>query len=275
MPFPHAPRARSGPRRRSLFAVASTALLVTGCSTGSEKPEATAGGRPSSAERVRARAAGDSRELAERYDAVIAAHAGLAPRLRPLREEVVRHAKAFGSTATSTASPGAAGPQASPGAAGPQASPGAAGPQASPGAAGPQASPGAAGPQASPGAAGPQASPGAAGPQASPGAAGPQASPGAAGPQASPGAAGPQASPGAQGAQGAPSPSGAQRSASPSASVPATEKDALAGLAAAEREIADRRLEELLDAPAELARLLASVAAAGAAHVYLLTKTKG
>ncbi|MFD5493679.1 hypothetical protein ACFWH4_12320 [Streptomyces sp. NPDC127091] len=203
MPFPHAPRARSGPRRRSLFAVASTALLVTGCSTGSEKPEATAGGRPSSAERVRARAAGDSRELAERYDAVIAAHAGLAPRLRPLREEVVRHAKAFGSTATSTASPGAAGPQ------------------------------------------------------------------------ASPGAAGPQASPGAQGAQGAPSPSGAQRSASPSASVPATEKDALAGLAAAEREIADRRLEELLDAPAELARLLASVAAAGAAHVYLLTKTKG
>lgn len=194
MPFPHAPRARSGPRRRSLFAVASTALLVTGCSTGSEKPDATAGGRPSSAERVRARAAGDSRKLAERYDAVIAAHAGLAPRLRPLREEVVRHAKAFGSTATSTASPGAAGPQ---------------------------------------------------------------------------------ASPGAQGAQGAPSPSGAQRSASPSASVPATEKDALAGLAAAEREIADRRLEELLDAPAELARLLASVAAAGAAHVYLLTKTKG
>ncbi|PWI11108.1 hypothetical protein DIZ27_06780 [Streptomyces sp. NWU339] len=188
MPFPHAPRARSGPRRRSLFAVASTALLVTGCSSGSERPDTAAGSRPSPAERVRARAAGDSRELAERYDAVIAAHAGLAPRLRPLREEVVRHAKAFGSTATSTASAGAAGPQASPG------------------------------------------------------------------------------------SQASPSPSGAQRSASPTASGPATEKDALAGLAAAEREIADRRLEELLDAPAELARLLASVAAAGAAHVYLLTK---
>ncbi|MGY3204373.1 hypothetical protein [Streptomyces sp. TE5632] len=182
MPFPHAPRARSGPRRRSLFAVASTALLVTGCSAGSEKPDTTAGSRPSPAERVRARAAGDSRELAERYDAVIAAHARLAPRLRPLREEVVRHAKAFGSTAMSTESQEAAGPQASP------------------------------------------------------------------------------------------SPSGAQRPASPTASGPATEKDALAGLAAAEREIADRRLEELLDAPAELARLLASVAAAGAAHVYLLTK---
>ncbi|MBL3671414.1 hypothetical protein JL475_37080 [Streptomyces sp. M2CJ-2] len=188
MPFPHAPRARSGPRRRSLFAVASTALLVTGCSAGSEKPDTTAGSRPSPAERVRARAAGDSRELAERYDAVIAAHAGLAPRLRPLREEVVRHAKAFGSTATSTPSQGAAGSQASPG------------------------------------------------------------------------------------APGAPSPSGAQRSASPTASGPATEKDALAGLAAAEREIADRRLEDLLDAPPELARLLASVVAAGAAHVYLLTK---
>ncbi|WP_406725236.1 hypothetical protein WJ438_12015 [Streptomyces sp. GD-15H] len=181
MPFPHAPRARSGPRRRSLFTVASTALLVTGCSAGSEKSDTTAGSRPSPAERARARAAGDSRKLAERYDAVIAAHAGLAPRLRPLREEVVRHAEALGSTATPTAS----------------------------------------------------------------------------------------ASPGSQ---GSPSPSGAQRSASPTASVPATEKDALAGLAAAEREIADRRLEALLDAPAELARLLASVAAAGAAHVYLLTK---
>ncbi|BFO15781.1 hypothetical protein SHKM778_21690 [Streptomyces sp. KM77-8] len=59
---------------------------------------------------------------------------------------------------------------------------------------------------------------------------------------------------------------------SPAATVPAKEKDALAGLAAAEREIAGRREKELLDAPGELARLLASVAAAGAAHVYLLTE---
>ncbi|MGC3005518.1 hypothetical protein ACPF8X_45800, partial [Streptomyces sp. G35A] len=56
------------------------------------------------------------------------------------------------------------------------------------------------------------------------------------------------------------------------AAVPAKEKDALAELAAAEREIADRRTRALLDAPGELARLLASVAAAGAAHVYLLTE---
>ena len=58
----------------------------------------------------------------------------------------------------------------------------------------------------------------------------------------------------------------------PSATVPATEKDALAQLAAAERALADRRAKALLDMPGELARLLASVAAAGAAHAYLLTE---
>ncbi|WP_328750911.1 hypothetical protein OHT57_35855 [Streptomyces sp. NBC_00285] len=54
--------------------------------------------------------------------------------------------------------------------------------------------------------------------------------------------------------------------------VPATEKDALSGLAVAERALADRRATALLDVPGELARLLASVAAAGAAHAYLLTE---
>ncbi|MDQ0833750.1 hypothetical protein QF032_005594 [Streptomyces achromogenes] len=58
----------------------------------------------------------------------------------------------------------------------------------------------------------------------------------------------------------------------PSAVAPATERDALVGLAAAERALADRRAAELLDVPGELARLLASVAAAGAAHAYLLTE---
>ena len=43
-------------------------------------------------------------------------------------------------------------------------------------------------------------------------------------------------------------------------------------LAAAERSLSDRRTAALLRAPGELARLLASVAAAGAAHVYLLTE---
>ncbi|MET8169733.1 hypothetical protein ABZT34_36770 [Streptomyces sp. NPDC005329] len=54
--------------------------------------------------------------------------------------------------------------------------------------------------------------------------------------------------------------------------APITDTDALAGLAAAERALADRRATELLDVPGELARLLASVAAAGAAHAYLLTE---
>jgi len=62
-------------------------------------------------------------------------------------------------------------------------------------------------------------------------------------------------------------------SASASASaVPVTASDALAGLAAAERSLADKRAKALLDVPGELARLLASVAAAGAGHAYLLTE---
>jgi len=154
--FPPSPRARSGPRRRSLLAAAPAALLVAGCSAGPGDSGAGGGSRPSAADRARARAARDSGELAARYDAVVAAHPKLAERLRPLRAEVVRHAEALG-----PAFP---------------------------------------------------------------------------------------------------------------AAVPAKPKDALAELAAAEREIADRRVKALLDAPGELARLLASVAAAGAAHVYLLTE---
>ncbi|MCX2923958.1 hypothetical protein [Streptomyces sp. NEAU-W12] len=182
MPFPHVPRARTGPRRRSLLAVAPAALFAAGCSAAAEDPGPAAGSRPPAGERARARAARDSRELAERYDAVIAAHAGLAQRLGPLREDAVRHAKAFESLET-TAGTASAPPE-------------------------------------------------------------------------------------------SPVPTGAGPSASPPVPVPvpAKEKDALAGLATAEREIADRRLEALLDAPAELARLLASVAAAGAAHVFLLTE---
>ena len=73
---------------------------------------------------------------------------------------------------------------------------------------------------------------------------------------------------------------GSTGTASPSASgavspTPATEKDALAELAAAERALSDRRMAALLDVPGELARLLASVAAAGAAHAYLLTEDAG
>ena len=72
-----------------------------------------------------------------------------------------------------------------------------------------------------------------------------------------------------------PAPASASGSASSSASAsvaPTTEREALVGLAAAERALVDRRTKALLDVPGELARLLASVAAAGAAHVYLLTE---
>lgn len=55
------------------------------------------------------------------------------------------------------------------------------------------------------------------------------------------------------------------------ADVPKDEKQALRALARAERRTADARTAALRDAPPELARLLASVAACGAAHAYLLT----
>ncbi|WP_328876667.1 hypothetical protein OHT76_31085 [Streptomyces sp. NBC_00287] len=165
MPFPPPPRMPSGPRRRSLLAAATGAALLVGCSPGSDTDGT--GGSPSAADRARARAARDSAELVDRYDAVIAAYPTLAERLDPLRAEVVRHVEAFGGTTAKTATP----------------------------------------------------------------------------------------------------------SASASApAVPSDEKGALAELAAAERTLADRRTEALLELPGELARLLASVAAAGAAHVYLLTE---
>ncbi|MGC0206564.1 hypothetical protein [Streptomyces levis] len=180
MPFPSSPRARSGPRRRSLLAVGPAALALAGCTAGPEG-SGDAGDGPSAAERrARARAARDSEGLLERYDAVIAARPALAGRLGPLRENVVRHVQAFGG-----------------------------------------------------------------GRKASPAASVPPSGP------ASPPSSGPASSP---------------------VAVPGNDKDALAGLAAAERELADRRSKELLGLPGELARLLASAAAAGAAHVYLLSE---
>ncbi|MFI9289990.1 hypothetical protein [Streptomyces werraensis] len=198
MSFPLSPRARSGPRRRSLLAAAPAALLVAGCSAGSDDPGGPTAARPSAAERTRARAARDSRALAERYDAVAAAHPKLADRLRPLRADVVRHAEAFEAGGDGSASPA---------------------------------------------------------------------------PSVSASSASSASSAPSAGATAAAAPSSVP-SASASPAVPANQKDALAQLAAAEREIADRRAEELLTAPAELARLLASVSASGAAHVYLLTEAR-
>ncbi|AOR31783.1 hypothetical protein BFF78_12645 [Streptomyces fodineus] len=163
MPYPPALHTPSGPRRRSLLVSAAGAALLVGCSA---DPDPGGGAGSSELAQARARAAQDSRGLLERYDAVLAAHPGLAPRLRPLRAQVAAHTEAF----TDGATPRAATPPASP------------------------------------------------------------------------------------------------------VPVPASEKDALADLAAAERVLADWRTKDLLDVPGELARLLASVAAAGAAHAYLLTE---
>ncbi|MEU4210602.1 hypothetical protein AB0F13_11520 [Streptomyces sp. NPDC026206] len=71
-------------------------------------------------------------------------------------------------------------------------------------------------------------------------------------------------------------PAAPSASVSPSAApaappVPGDERAALAALAEAERRTADSRTSALGSASPELARLLASVAAAGAAHAYLLT----
>ncbi|MFD7294933.1 hypothetical protein ACFV9W_16755 [Streptomyces sp. NPDC059897] len=56
------------------------------------------------------------------------------------------------------------------------------------------------------------------------------------------------------------------------AAAPVSEKDILKSLSVAEQRLSDRRMAALTDAPGELARLLASVAAAGAAHAYLLSE---
>ncbi|MET7740774.1 hypothetical protein [Streptomyces sp. NPDC005385] len=84
------------------------------------------------------------------------------------------------------------------------------------------------------------------------------------------------ASPSASGSPTA-SPSGsasasASASASTSSDVAARPKDALTELATAELTLADERTQALVELPGELARLLASVAAAGAAHAFLLTE---
>ncbi|MFF4525626.1 hypothetical protein [Streptomyces bluensis] len=103
MPFTLPSRNPSaGPRRRSLFAGAAGAVLLVGCSSGSES-DTTVAGR-SAAHRARARVARDSEALAERYTAVLATHPALAGLLEPLRAEVVRHAEAFGGGAPATPS---------------------------------------------------------------------------------------------------------------------------------------------------------------------------
>lgn len=195
MPFPLPSRAAPGPRRRTLFASAAGAVLLAGCS--GDPDGSASGNRGASAEdRARARAARDSERLLERYDAVSAAHPGLAGRLRPLRAEVVRHARAFGGGDPASASSSAS-------------------------------------------------------------------------------ASAPSSATASAAGSTLPPPSGSpSATASARDTVPADPAAALAGLAAAERKLADRRIAALAGLPGETARLLASVAAAGAAHAYLLTKSE-
>ncbi|OEJ33992.1 hypothetical protein [Streptomyces subrutilus] len=77
----------------------------------------------------------------------------------------------------------------------------------------------------------------------------------------------PSASPAGGTGAAAPAPS-----AEPVAPKPA---DALTALADAERSLSEARTIDLAGAPGELARMLASVAACGAVHAYLLTSTPG
>ncbi|MFJ6781634.1 hypothetical protein [Streptomyces yangpuensis] len=84
--------------------------------------------------------------------------------------------------------------------------------------------------------------------------------------------------PGAPSPSPSASPSGGTGAAAPAASgepVPAKPEEALTALADAERSLSEARTIDLAGAPAELARMLASVAACGAVHVYLLTSTPG
>ncbi|MGW3915281.1 hypothetical protein ACWEBX_27725 [Streptomyces sp. NPDC005070] len=82
----------------------------------------------------------------------------------------------------------------------------------------------------------------------------------------------PSASSSASASESASASSSASASPGVSPGVAARPKDALAELASAELKLADERTQALVDVPGELARLLASVAAAGAAHAFLLTK---
>ncbi|MGO4456265.1 hypothetical protein AB4039_02850 [Streptomyces sp. M-16] len=77
-----------------------------------------------------------------------------------------------------------------------------------------------------------------------------------------------------------PSPSASAATTAPSgppaasrAAVPPKPAEALSSLADAERSLSQARTIALAGAPGELARLLASVAACGAVHAYLLTST--
>ncbi|MFD7572931.1 hypothetical protein ACFV6U_20735 [Streptomyces sp. NPDC059810] len=184
--------------RRALLTAgiaAAAATALPGCTAAEEPGPRKPGAAEVEAARVaraeaalRLRSVTASRSLLERYDAALAAHPALAPRLTPLRRSVAAHTKALGEGGT-TVRPATAAP-----------------------------------------------------------------------------------SPTATATASAGATASAVASASSPAPVAADPRTALNELAAAERTTSDTHTAALVTAPPEYARLLASVAAAGAAHAYLLTE---
>ncbi|MFH9724515.1 hypothetical protein ACH4M4_16325 [Streptomyces sp. NPDC017254] len=181
--------------RRALLTAgisAAAAAALSGCTSEEPAPR-----KPSAAEReaervaraeaaLRLRSVTASRTLLERYDAALAAHPALGPRLSPLRRSVAAHTEALGEGGT-TVRPATAAPT----------------------------------------------------------------------------------------DPAAPAKASAKPTVSPApvpAPVATDPRAALKELATAERTASDAHTAALLTAPPEYARLLASVAAAGAAHAYLLTE---
>ena len=185
--MPLTPSPAAGPPRRSMLAGALSTLgplgalatlgTATGCSQDGESADAAQAARTEN--RLRQAAAKQSRELVQRYEATLAAHAGLADRLRPLRATTVRHAKALGGKGAAR-----------------------------------------------------------------------------------------RRDENGSGKQEKDDSNG--KGSKDGAAVPGDEKAALAALGEAERRAAEKREAALTGAPPELARLLASLAAAGAVHAYLL-----
>ncbi|MEU2237225.1 hypothetical protein [Streptomyces vietnamensis] len=196
--------------RRALLAAgaAAGATALVGCTSSSGGQPRRPSAAELEAERVaraeaalRLRSATLARSLLERYDATLAAHPALAPRLTALRSTVAAHAKALGEDGTTTKRPAATGSPS---------------------------------------------------PETS-------ATPGATAPTSTSATASASAS-----AKSAATPAPVRVAADP--------RGALKELAAAERTASDGHTTALLTAPPEYARLLASVAASGAAHAYLLTE---
>ncbi|AJF67578.1 hypothetical protein [Streptomyces vietnamensis] len=196
----------TGRRALLVAGAAAGATVLVGCTSSSGGQTRRPSAAELEAERVaraeaalRLRSVTIARDLLERYDATLAAHPALAPRLTALRSTVAAHAEALGEDGTTTKRPAATG-------------------------------------------------------SASPG---PSAPPTATAPT-------PTSAPASASAKSAATPAPVRVAADP--------RGALKELAAAERTASDGHTTALLTAPPEYARLLASVAASGAAHAYLLTE---